>query len=110
MSRPKHVYKLLHNLMFKLNFEIPTVQRAHARVEKKKPDVYTIEFGRYSVKGSKTDVYYTVEITHDEFGVDVDCNCVTYDGFACYHGVAAGLQYIKEGLEIYEREQEIENA
>jgi hypothetical protein len=58
------------------------------------PKVRMIEFGVYSVTGSKGNTY-TVRCQRQSIGKVVDCTCKTKDFTACKHAMAAVSLHIE---------------
>ena len=81
--------------MFYLDLQHPSVQRAAAKAARVNPEVYVIEFGLYSVSGSNGNCY-EVKCYKNNYGERViECNCMTSDGNACYHGLVAAKAHIQ---------------
>jgi hypothetical protein len=68
--------------------EITEIANAIERAKELHPAVRVKRFGEYLVGGSKGAVY-TVRCWRDRQGRNVDCTCMTRDGIACKHGMAA---------------------
>jgi hypothetical protein len=74
--------------MFRL--EETELSKAIDRCKEMHPTVRVINYGEYSVTGSKEGSAYTVKCFRDEQGFKtVDCSCATRDGIACKHSMAA---------------------
>ena len=68
--------------------ETTDLSRAIQNAKALHPKVRMVNFGKYTVTGSKGNEY-TVKC-YKLFGEKViECNCRTKDGVACKHGVAA---------------------
>ena len=79
--------------MFRL--EETEISKAVDRCRELHPTVRIVEFGIYTVTGSKEGTAYTVKCYRDTEGFKtVDCSCQTREGVACKHGMAAVAMHI----------------
>ena len=70
------------------NIETTRMDKAIQNAKALHPKVRMVAFGRYEVSGSRGNTY-TVKC-YRFFGEKViQCSCLTRDGVACKHGVAA---------------------
>jgi SWIM zinc finger len=75
-------------IMFRI--EETELSRAIEAARKLHPTVRAVEFGVYTVTGSKPGTVYTVKCYRDPQGFKtIDCTCKTRDGVACKHAMAA---------------------
>jgi hypothetical protein len=74
--------------MFRI--EETNLDAAAERCRELHPTVRVVDFGTYTVTGSKPGQVYTVNCYRDPQGFKtVACTCKTRDGVACKHDVAA---------------------
>jgi hypothetical protein len=81
------------------------LKRAMEKYKKVQPEVTTVTFGQYRVKGSKGN-WYNVACYYDAHDRKVvECDCETFDGYVCYHSAAALIRHI-----YLAREKELQGA